>query len=499
MSYSFEEFNAISKNSNVLKLLNKSEVLYFFRREFIDTNLEVVPEVELIRHWTSYQSKFLETTVKSADEYINEWIGQFWLERSRDPVDGVSKCKLLPEARKAINIMDDLMVGRMDVNQAVIAASAFETIMEKVDLIVGTNRKTVEEQNAYFDSQIERLRIELKKLQGKKAILKRGGTVEIMGPAKTKEQFLMVIRLLKGLPVDVSVIARNLHDLYVRLYDRIQNDESTKGEIMDAWIEGRTEIEQTMQGQTFKTFFEFISDDDRVRKLIEDLRSLQKNPYLHEEAKKEKPWILLRGVRESARNAHDEIDRIYKLFTSYLASASFEQDREIRKLLSKILSLQMELKNDTDISNVRLELAGTKEIIGKPLLPFSHIAAPLDIQPNMEESFIQPVVETEGDAFSVPELVDDSANVFQLRNNLMEMTNNGKSVLLSDVIKKYPFGKAGGAEDILTYLSLKDFITYSIEGQEVCLDLHNGYHNVMERFSFDDVDISRRRPSDADV
>ena len=89
MSYSFEEFNAISKNSNVLKLLNKSEVLYFFRREFIDTNLEVVPEVELIRHWTSYQSKFLETTVKSADEYINEWIGQFWLERSRDPVDGV--------------------------------------------------------------------------------------------------------------------------------------------------------------------------------------------------------------------------------------------------------------------------------------------------------------------------------------------------------------------------------------------------------------------------
>lgn len=216
--------------------------------------MEVVPEVELIRHWTSYQSKFLETTVKSADEYINEWIGQFWLERSRDPVDGVSKCKLLPEARKAINIMDDLMVGRMDVNQAVIAASAFETIMEKVDLIVGTNRKTVEEQIAYFDSQIERLRIELKKLQGKKAILKRGGTVEIMGPAKTKEQFLMVIRLLKGLPVDVSVIARNLHDLYVRLYDRIQNDESTKGEIMDAWIEGRTEIEQTMQGQTFKTF-----------------------------------------------------------------------------------------------------------------------------------------------------------------------------------------------------------------------------------------------------
>lgn len=483
MFYDVKKVMKFSDESVVLKLLRRGDILYFLHKEFAENDMQVIPENELAKHWEGFQQLYFpDKPVQEGQRGVDSWVDNHWVYRFRDnEMGGIAVCRLLPDTQRAFQMYEELDTSN-DINTAVPVDSYFGQIISCLRDIENMNSNDTERQIASLDASIEDYTKRIADIEEKKDILLKGGTLHV-DEREMVNKFALLMKLLKTLPTDCLQISENIRNLRAELYHRIYNDELSQGKALDEWTQGDRRIRESLQGRTFLRFFEYISDGEQCRWMLETLNRCPRYEYIGKMAEREKPGDILRNVFNLTAKAHEEKNRIYSMYQDNLRTSNFESNKTMRKLLKGLLGKIRKNKEDGINTTGKITMFDGMQL---PYLPGSVSESALD---DSNVSHIE--VMEQQDILTKPLESDSSVDFAALRRNIRTMLGDGNHVRYSDILRKYPILKEQGVETLLAYLTLPDYKIDRSDGQ-IAVTIENSIHGVKEEFVLDDVDFARR-------
>lgn len=483
MFYDVKKVMRFSEESIVLKLLRRGDVLYFLHKEFVENDLQMVTESELVKHWVGFQQYYFpDKPLQEGQRGVDSWVENHWVYRFRDnEMGGIAMCRLLPDTQRAFQLYEELDASN-DINTAVPVDSYFGQIVSCLRDIENLNSNDMERQIASLDASINEYSRKIADIEEKKMILLNGGTLHV-DEREMVNKFAMVMKFLKMLPTDCLQISENIRILRAKLYHRIYNDELSQGKALDEWAYGDKRIRESLQGRTFLRFFEYVSDNEQCAWMLDTLRLCAHYKYIDKIAEHEKPWVILRNVFSLTSKAHEERNRIYSMYQDNLRSTNFESNKTMRKLLKGLLA-KIRKNKEAGVGNI--EKLAMYDCMQLPYLPGVVSGSALD---DSNVSRIE-VVEHQ-DILIKPLELDASVDLGVLYQNIRNMLGNVNHVRYSDVLMKFPILKEQGVETLLAYLTLADYKIDRADGH-ITVVIENSVHGVKEEFVLDDVEFTRR-------
>ncbi len=335
----------------------------------------------------------------------------------------------------------------------------FEEIEDLKNMFVGTESKFLEiidrikelDHNTIKNPKARIDELQKKKLEIENEIKKieETGNVETYSHLQIAERVETLNKVAKTLLADFKQLKDNNHNIFSDLCKKQVETTENRGTILSHILEQTEELQKTPQGESFNTFWYYLSsqdDDNSIKNQILEITKRLPNQKFDIEffnTFEEKLYNSGKNILEENRLLSEKLKRIITKKTS--------------PEYKYISTLTKEIKNLCINPNIKIPF--NKEIIileGNPIIN-NDMARPLDIiNPNNKTSLTN---YKEGDipSYDYSQLiVDIYVNEEEIRKNIeaeyFHAKSNSYKLTIQDIFKKYPI-KYGLAE-VLTYLSI---------------------------------------------
>jgi len=446
----------------LLRSPNSAFTLTFLHRAFKEHHAIAVPE----SHLRARLENFLDEArtqcpgayTQTAAEYLAAWCGneqlllkKLYSEAAEEPV-----FELTTAAERAMQWLDDLQARPF-----VGAESRFELIFRQLEEIV-----------LYSTSDAERrvaaLRAQQVALETKIQLVEAANTAEAYSAVQLSERFANALDLARSLAGDFRELEDNFKEVARALAEAQTRPGSTKGQIVGQLLDTHAALKDSPQGQSFYAFWNLLSSPERQqrwRELIRDVygidaidEGLRTNRLLERLSSR----LLVEGERVVRSN-----ERMAATLRRALETAATGEDRRLRELVREIQQFALACRNTPPAEEQFVDIAGPPE-------PFTAFGRPF-WQPEMggrvatEIAFANNVLDLEMlDRFRA--LAD--LNIARLRQQVRECLLASESVLLSDLLHRFP--PRDGILEVVGYLvvAMQDSVHYVAHDQftEVRLD-----------------------------
>lgn len=438
--FNYNNLVYLKKNHPTWRLLtieNSSLVLSFLHQVFIAGNLRVISYSVLVTQLDDYLF-FLRTNYaddlypRKAAEYLDEWakpenafLRIYYTKNSDDP-----EVDLTPATEKAFE-----WIANLQQRQFIGTESRLLQLFEMIADIINKTETDPEMRLAELLSQQQKLKLEIAKLES--------GIIETYESRQVKERIIQIEEMAQSLIGDFRQIEHNFRVLDFEMRKKIALSRKHKGELLDEIFQEQDLLENSDQGKSFKSFWEYLISIDRQDQLKTMLNKILILPEVT-------PNTILNGIdvhlTEAGAKVYNTYNLIAEQLSKYLDNQVYLENKRINELIQsiekKIIANKGEWWNRNLISYINdfkpsFELNMSRQLFNVPKNPLIDSGNISYGNPDfsLEKLFQQ---------YFIDEL--------KLHSQVKQLLEKSAQVSLEEVIQHYPLEH--GLAEIITYLHI---------------------------------------------
>jgi cell fate (sporulation/competence/biofilm development) regulator YlbF (YheA/YmcA/DUF963 family) len=464
----------------LLRSQNAALTLTFLHRAFKEHQAISVPE----SHLRARLENFLDEArlqrpgayPQGASEYLATWCGteqvllrKLYSNESDEPV-----FELTTAAERALQWLDDLQARPF-----VAAESRLELIFRQLEEIVLFSTSDVDQRVAALQGQKAALQAQIDLVESTR-------TAETYSAVQLTERFANALDLARGLAGDFRQLEENFKEVARVLAEAQAKPGATKGRIVGQLLDTHAALKESSQGQSFYAFWNLLASPGRQKRWRELTRqvyrldaidgALRSNRLLERLSSR----LLIEGERVVRSN-----ERMAATLRRALESAATGEDRRLRELIHEIQQLALARSKAPPEEDDFFDLAGPPEVFASFSRPFWQVDAAGKVPDGLK--FADRDTDM-GLLQRFAALAD--LNLARLREQVTTCLLTADSVLLSDIVQRFP--PRDGILEVVGYLilGLQDLQHYVPNDQFAYIQL-NGKDGSEESWRVPEVLFTR--------
>ncbi|MEO0771166.1 MAG: DUF3375 domain-containing protein [Cyanobacteria bacterium J06649_4] len=442
----YEQIKYELDTSATLKLLKSRNVAFivsFLHKQFKETHKISIPQFELEEKLESYseylQDVYSDLSLQSPKAYLNDWCNNRWLRKTFDTSDE-PVFSLTPDTEKAISWLEELQQREAFVG----TESRFLQILSLLKEI--KDRSTVD-----VETRVKQLEQDRDRIQQEIDQIKADGKVETFSQTQLQERFISANTMTRQLMSDFKAVEQNFRDLTRKVQAAQIERDSRRGTVVGTVLDADDALKESPQGQSFETFFRFLSSEPQRAELKTMIQAVYRLPELQPLTQ---DYTLLRQIERNLLNAASYIvksnHQLTEKLRQMLDERNLRENRRVAELIMDVQQLSLQIAADASDHKNFWDLSGEPDIqmvMERPLHPLEAAEAPT----------FESVDLTAVDDTALEAELDDLARQFYvdeafLADRVDLALESRATITLPSLIEIYPITK--GLPEIVAYISL---------------------------------------------
>ncbi len=419
----------------LLRRENAPLIISFFYLAFKDKSKNIYLNSEI----NSLLSDYLFETNQPVEQYsgtpkhyLDQWTKEGFLRQYYEPKNDEALFELTPATEQAIRWMTEL-----NKTEFVGTESRLLYVFNMLkDLALGVTddkekkRQELEKQKAAIEREIEKLGQE---------------QIDRYDKTKIRESFMLIEESATKLLSDFRQIEENFRKLNASAREDQITKAVSKGKFLDHVFEAQDMIMESDQGKSFRSFWEFLMNQEKQREMETYVQEIFQIPELAEM----KSTSFVTRLKVNLVDAGDRVNKTTHLLVE-----------QLRKFIE--MKIYLENKRVADIIRQIEELA----LAVKDSPPATHQFTTIDDKPRvslvMDRKPYEPPKNPEVDSGNLEEgMADpDSSILFEqqyvnpeaLRERIRMLLRGRKQISLGEIVRAIPIEK--GLTEVVTYFSI---------------------------------------------
>jgi hypothetical protein len=413
-------------------------IISFLHTVYVADQQRLVPEQDILRRLEDHlaaarQEPTAHSYQRKAKEYLDHWVSDEcgWLRASYPPGSDEPVYDITAAARRAIE-----WVGALEDRSFVGTASRLLTVIDLLKQI----------RSGSETDPVARLRdLEAKRAEVEAEIRRVAeGRVHPVNDAVIRDQFQVAADNAQLLLADLVEVEQNFRKLDRETRTKVAEWDGSKGALLDEIFQNRNVIAESVQGRSFRAFYEFLMSNRRKEELDGVLRDVLSLPALAIEGKRLSPDIRHEWWR-AADQAQRTIARLSEQLRCFLVERSALENRRIIQIMRNIERHAAELRSRTppgDIMAIDEATPSINLVMDRPLFT-----------PQAPTRFeVTPIELGVADADTAPLFDQIYIDTLVLARHVRETLVHSQSVSLATVVEDHPL--RFGVAELLGYLRL---------------------------------------------
>jgi uncharacterized membrane-anchored protein YhcB (DUF1043 family) len=452
--------------ARLLRSPNAALTLTFLHRAFKEHHAISVPESHLRARLDNIldEARTLRpgAYTQTAAEYLVAWCGteqlllrKLYSDEAEEPV-----FELTTAAERAMQWLEDLQARPF-----IGAESRLELIVRQLEEIVLFSTPDAER-------RVAALRLQQAGLQEQIDAIEASHTAEAYTAVQLTERFANALDLARTLASDFRQLEENFKEVARALAEEQTKPGATKGRMVGQLLDTHAALKASSQGQSFYAFWHLLSSparQQRWRELIRQVYHLEEiDPGLRSNRLLERlsGRLLVEGERVVRSN-----ERMAATLRRALESAASGEDRRLRELVREVQQLTLACRTSPPPEDDFFELTGPPDIFAS----FSRACWQPEVTGRVTSDITFAGQTLDWHMVSRFRALTD-LNLARLRNQVRTCLVSAESVMLSDVLQRFP--PREGILEVVGYLvvATQDAQHYAADNQftDVYVDTAGG-------------------------
>jgi hypothetical protein len=300
------------------------EILALLQHLLYDGN-RVLPGSVLIERLATELQMFREQGREmsgTATYYVRDWLNEGWLERRLPEGAGEEEYELSTSALQAIHIVAGLHTQRPVATESRLALviSGLQTLARDTDDNEFSRLERLYEERRQIDAQID-------------AVAR--GEAPVLDHERAAERVREVIGLARELSEDFRRVRQQFIDLNRGFRERIIQDESSRGQVLNDLFAGVDVIAESAAGRTFTAFWSLLTDPEQSSHLEAAIDSVTRREFMRLLAKEDR--VFLAGLTRTLLTRAGSVNNVHTGFArslrTYVQSREYQEQRRLTRLL----------------------------------------------------------------------------------------------------------------------------------------------------------------------
>lgn len=433
-----DEIRWLFASNRAISLFQKENaplILAFFFMAFKDRNRNAYLNSEI----TSLLSDFLFSINQRGEQYsgtpryyLEQWTKEGFLRQYYETRKDEATFELTPATEQAINWLTDMNKGEFVGTES----RLLQVFNMLKDLVMGVTEdkamklRDLEKQKAEIEKEIERLHQQEN---------------DRYDPTKIRERFMLIEESSARLLSDFRQIEENFRKLNAQAREDQIRKPVAKGKFLDQVFESRGLIMESDQGKSFRSFWEFLMDQERQQELESYIEEIFSVPEL----KDRKDSSLLPRLKISLVDAGDRVnkttDHLVEQLRKFIELKVYLENRRITEIIKEIEESALAVKDNPPAGRRFVELDD------KPGISLVMDRKPYDPpkNPDVDSENLEEGVATADASVLFEQLYVDPAVI---RERIRLFLRGKKQITLKELTDEVPVEK--GLTEIVTYFSV---------------------------------------------
>jgi hypothetical protein len=386
---------------------------------------------------------------RTAQAYVADWLSKGFLERRLPEGASEEEYELSNQTAQAIRFVSTLEAPRSAATESRLALVIQQLVRlaEQTETDPTARLTTLYAERDRLDAEIARVSTgKIAALDGKRAL----------------ERAREVIQLADELAEDFRRVRDDFEKLNREFRERIIDDESQRGEVLDRLFEGVDVIADSEAGRSFNAFWNLLNDMEQSTQLDLALESVLSRSFSKKLQRHERQFLRgFTGVMlERGGHVHEVLQQFARSLRGFVQSRGYLEQRRLNQLLKQAQAEALQLR---DSVSVRQRTPYTLQLTTSRLRSLSQWRLHDPRNTQVDGS----IVRSEGAAISldsVSDLVAQSEINFRgLRRDLHELLAEHDQLSIGQVLQRRPAEQGLGS--VVGYLSLATRHGVVAEGQ----------------------------------
>jgi hypothetical protein len=375
---------------------------------------------------------------RTAQAYVADWLAKGYLERRLPEGASEEEYELSTQAAQAIRFVSSLDTPRLAATES------------RLSLVIQQLVHLAEQTETDPTARLNALHAERDRLDAEIARASTGKVAAIDGK-RALERTREIIQLADELAEDFRRVRDDFEQLNRQFRERIIDDESERGDILDKLFEGVDLIGDSEAGRSFNAFWGLLNDMEQSAQLDAALETVLSRGFARKLQRHERQFLRgLTGVMlERGSHVHDVMQNFARSLRGFVQSRGYLEQRRLNQLLKQAQAEALQLR---DSVQVRQRTPYTLQLTTSRLRSLSQWRLRDPRQGRVDGS----IARSDGAAISldsVGELVAQSEiNYRGLRHDLYELLAKHEQLSIGAVLAQRPAEQGLGS--VIGYLSL---------------------------------------------
>lgn len=217
------------------------------------------------------------------------------------------------------------------------------------------------------------------------------GTYEPMSEAQALEQTEEIIGLAREIPQDFAFVSDEFERISKTLYAKLIGYDDDYADLLGDVFAGVDHIAQSPAGQSFRGFYELLQNAEESERLYDSIDVILAAAYSQQLSLEQRTFLrrLVQMLLQQSRDVNETMTGLARGLRRFVQSQSFQEDRMLKRLLDRSLSLASEL---TDAYPATFQLPIELQLTSTKIEPLSRqkLRDPSDdVLPEEEEVVVQ--------------------------------------------------------------------------------------------------------------
>ncbi|GJL74116.1 DUF3375 domain-containing protein [Nitrosomonas sp.] len=448
MAFNFDTLDTLRQRHPAWRLLNSPHaplIVSFFHQTFIDGNIRVVSQADLVEaledELFSLREAFGDDKFpKSALDYLNDWAApeKGWLRKFYRQDSDEAYFDLTPASEKAITWLESLN-QRSFVGTESRLLTLFELLRQ---LSQGSN---LDPQQRLQELQKSRAEIDAEIAQVAQ------GNISILDDTALKDRFMQFSQQARELLSDFREVEYNFRQLDRSVREQITQWSGNKGDLLEEIMGERDAIADSDQGSSFRAFWDFLMSQQRQTQFSQMLEQVMTLPAIRALNPDRRTRRIHYDWLEAGEHTQRTVAQLSQQLRRFLDDQAWLENKRIMDILHGIENKTLRLREQLFSTAVPTEFSAIDDLCVSIDLP-------------MERPLYRPPIKTkianiqleQGD-----ELLDASALFSQfvidkpaIARHIRRSLQKKSQITLSELCTTRPLTQ--GLTELVAYLELSN-------------------------------------------
>jgi hypothetical protein len=271
---------------------------------------------------------------QTSQSYVADWLVAGYLERRFPPGATEEEYELSSAAEGAIRFVSSLAEPRTTATESRLAV-----VMQQLV-------RLAEETDSNPETRIAALTAERDRIDQQIEAIRSGRMPALEGP-RALERVREIIALADGLAGDFRRVRDQFEALNRDLRSRIMDEESSRGEVLEALFAGADLIADSEAGRTFSAFWRLLVDPVQSASLDQATESVLSRQFAGTLDVRERRFLLqlTRMLLDQGGMVHEVLQSLARSLRNFVQSREYLEQRRVNQVLREAQRASLALKD----------------------------------------------------------------------------------------------------------------------------------------------------------